>query len=160
MGNKINFRETELLINELSGNEKGLRSTIIKFVCYFNLFESYLCENNIEHWYKFFNKYTIDESLINEYFEFFYNRYVEKNKVNDNFNGFSKYVKEPYLEELKNDLIQKQNKSKSILSISYYFRNNLYHGHKSVCELDRYEQCFGKIIDFLSKIMESSKEKK
>lgn len=160
MGNKINFEETKLLINELSGNEKGLRSTIVKSVCYFNLFESYLYENNIKHWYEFFNKFTIDESMINEYFEFFYNRYVDNNNVNEKFNGFYGLVKDNYLSQLKNDLIQKQNKSKSVLSISYYFRNNLYHGHKAICELDRYEQCFGKITDFLLKVMESSKEKK
>lgn len=160
MGIKINFDEIEPLINQLSGNEEGLRSTITKFVYYFNLFESYLYENSIKHWYEFFDRYTIDESLINEHFNFFYKRYVEKNKVNDKFNGFKKYVKRPYLEELKNDLINKQNKSKSVLSISYYFRNNLYHGHKAICELEKYNDCFQKITDFLLKIMKNAKEKK
>lgn len=159
MGNKINFEETKLLINELSGNEKGLRSTIVKFVCYFNLFESYLSERDIDHWYDFFDRYTIDENLINEYFDFFYKRYVESNNVNDKFNGFKKYVKKAYLEELKSDLINKQNKSKSVLSISYYFRNNLYHGHKAICALEKYNECFEKITDFLLKIMKNVKEK-
>lgn len=160
MGNKINFEETKLLINELSGNEKGLRSTIVKSVCYFNLFESYLYENNIEHWYEFFNRYTLDESLINDHFDFFYKRYVESNNVNDKFNSFYGFVKENYLNQLKNDLIQKQNKSKSVLSISYYFRNNLYHGHKAICELEKYNECFEKITDFLLKIMKNAKQKK
>lgn len=180
MGNNINFAEIEPLINQLceynnksnedkkktngnkdilNENNEKLKSKIVKFVCYFNLFENYLYENNIDHWYEFFNKYTIDESLINEHFDFFYDRYIENNIVNDNFNSFSKYVKREYLEKLKNDLIKKQNKSKSVLSISYYFRNNLYHGHKAICELNRYEQCFEKITDFLLKVLKHAKEK-
>lgn len=180
MGNKINFDEVEPLINQLceyndksnedknktngnknilSENNEELKSKIVKFVCCFNLFESYLYENNIEHWYEFFNRYTLDESLINGHFNFFYKRYVESNNVNDKFNGFKKYVKKAYLEELKSDLINKQNKSKSVLSISYYFRNNLYHGHKAICELEKYNECFEKITDFLLKIMKNVKEK-
>ena len=160
----MNLEENNDLICELSyisDDEKdNLKSSIIKFVCYFNLFESYLNERGIDHWYDFFDKYTVDESLINKYFEFFYKRYVKDDEVNDQFNSFYGVVKENYLNQLKNDLIQKQNKPKSVLSISYYFRNNLFHGHKAICQLKKYVACFEKITEFLLKIMENAKEKK
>ncbi len=160
---KINIAETEFLIDEISSSSqnsndnKDIKSIITKFVCYFNLFECYLSEKEVNVWYDFNKRYNVSEIYLNEFFEYFYKRYVIINSVNEKFINLCCNVKSIFRNELMHNLIQKKNKLKVLLSISYYFRNNLYHGHKSLNELDKYAECFNKIIVLLKNVMKYSK---
>ena len=153
---RINMNEAEMLIDDIScieGRQNKFKSSIIKFVCYFNLFECFCAERNVDHWYNFHEKYYIKNFYLNEYFDFFYNRYVENNKVNNNYYDLCLYVKDEHKNRLEKYLIQKANKLYVLLSISYYFRNNLYHGYKVLFELEKYEVCFEKITDILKTVI-------
>ncbi len=52
-------------------DKKNLRLAISKFVCYFNLFESFLYTARIDHWYLFCKSCKIDENIASKYFNFF-----------------------------------------------------------------------------------------
>lgn len=155
------MNEVECLINDIAYNQNQLnvKTSVIKLVCYFNLFECYLSELGIDHWYNFHKKYKVNDDVLNNFFDFFYKRYLDNNVTNKNFTGLCEYVKDEYKKNLENNLKQKKNKLKTLLSISYYFRNNLYHGHKALCELDKYTTCFEKISETLKIVMENAKEK-
>ena len=152
--------ENKNLIKEIadisSNDNKNLQPAIIRFVCYFNLFECFLEESEISHWYKFTDKFMVDDSVVDPYFQFFYKRYVDikRNQINKKFTFKNNYTK-----ELKENLLEKKNKLHTVLSISYYFRNNLYHGHKGLSSLEKYVDCFNQISGFLLTILENAKEK-
>lgn len=160
----INIFEAEYLIDDISSmrnkNKYALQKSIIKFVCYFNLFECYLAEKEVDHWYHFDYKYYVEKEYLNDYFNYFYNRYVECNKVNRDFDDLCKFVKIRYKNGLRHNLLNKRNLLYALLSISYYFRNNMYHGYKALFELDKYVECFEKITEILLTIMKNAKEKR
>ena len=108
----INIFEAEYLIDDISSmrnkNKYALQKSIIKFVCYFNLFECYLAEKEVDHWYHFDYKYYVEKEYLNDYFNYFYNRYVECNKVNRDFDDLCKFVKIRYKNGLRRNLLNKR----------------------------------------------------
>ena len=156
----INLEENKFLIEDISNtDQKELQSLIIKFVCYFNLFECFISEKNIPHWFKFHERFYVDESILDDCFKFFKNRYITDGSTNKDFEDLCKNVDKKYRNELERNLRQGKNKLHVLLSISYYFRNNLYHGHKALCQLKDYTNCFKKISNFIYDIMKNAREK-
>ena len=139
-------------------NKDPLRFAISKFVCYFNLFESFLYTTRIGPWYLFCKSCKIKENVVSKYFNFFYDRYITNGKINNEFEDLCKHVEKKYKDILKKNLTNKINKNYAVLSISYYFINYLFHGHKKISELDKFIDSFNMITDFLCDILKCANQ--
>lgn len=168
MATRINIHETQYLIDEISNVRDNryldLQRTLIRFVCYFNLFECFISEQNIPHWFKFHERFYVDELILDDCFKFFKNRYITDGSVNKDFydlcKNLSSLQKEEIINTLVNNLKEDKDKLYTLLSISYYFRNNLYHGYKDLSKLDQYKECFDIIVKIIHLTIANAKRRK
>ncbi|MBO7526384.1 MAG: hypothetical protein J6T74_00635 [Clostridia bacterium] len=157
---EINKTESLYLIDTMSiaGHER-LKESLIKMLMLFNLFECVYLKDKINDTdkYAIIDKYTMDESLIIKEFNFFKERYYNNGNFTNNFKtlNFGKDLKQ----KIGNSFIANNEKLFALTRIAYKFRNNLYHGHKHICELEKYETCFENINSFLIKFLKNAKEK-
>ena len=143
------------LIGTIGGSEyMHLICSLTKFLMLFNLFErSFL--NNGQNWYEVPQNYEIDETEITNELNFFKDRYYKDGKETSIFRSFKIYHKD----EIKKNFKNRTNIFDTLLRISYQFRNNLYHGYKHICGLNKYDDCFRQINNFMIKVIQYAKEK-
>lgn len=164
---KINIHETQYLIDEISNVRDNryldLQRTLIRFVCYFNLFECFISERNIQHWFMFHKRFYVDDPILDECFNFFKKRYITAGNTNKDFSDLCKNLsssqKEEIINTLGNNLKNDKDKLYTLLSISYYFRNNLYHGYKDLSKLEQYKECFDNIVKFIHLTISNTKRR-
>lgn len=108
------------------------------------------------------NNYSLD--LLKKFQSHFSEVYIENNVCTDRFNSLRKsnFNKNGYedwemnnLYDFLNNSLEKNKKYaiKNALTLSYTFRNNLFHGQKDIRELEMYEDDFVEISSFLISLM-------
>lgn len=142
----------------LSLREKDLKS-VRDFSLIWNIFEATVCETN-------FSIARVEQALENRKFDqaefepvlaYFKNRYVTNNAVNQRFQQlhFRRNDRGPFVEEVLLGRIKEAKQVILALSIIIYrFRNNLFHGLKSIREIDQQNRNFENANDFLKTLLD------
>src|SRR3989304_7814029 len=118
---------------------------IRNFLLFWNIFESKICRNyaNAESICSkvddLVNKRKFNFEDYKESYEYFKNRYIESGKVNYRFYYLS--FRRPDKEDLVRRVLESDNCNereviKALLIIVYRFRNNLFHGKRTLETLD------------------------
>lgn len=162
------MRETEFIKQISSFYDCEMRDILLKFLLYFNVFENkFLCgeSENSDNLRKIISNNSINIESTHQIYDFFVERYVQNGIINGCFadlfylreNG--KYRDEEtrtkIIENLKSNTSDKVTKTFTSLVIAYRFRNNLYHGNKSILHLDSYKECFNETNYFMESIIDS-----
>ena len=159
-GSLLEAQEQISALKEFSAVEFSaeLSHTLLKFVLTLSVFESIFHGNK-----KFLKKKPYEQielSWAKPYFDFFVDRYVTDGKMNSKFDLFfqDQHNDEQWvIEKLLNPgTTSETERFLVVFKISYRFRNNLLHGNigKAVRELDQYDDCFKKIIEFMVCLIE------
>lgn len=127
--------------------------TLLEFVLTFSVFESIFDDNK-----KFLAKKPykqIEPGWTKPFFDFFVKRYVTDGSMDPKFASLFQDQRDDE-QWVREKLLNPGTTSETdmflvVFKISYRFRNNLLHGNmgKAVRELDQYDECFKKIIEFM-----------
>ena len=147
-------KEQEQVIDcELSVN-------IAKIVYLFNIMEQHFSYDTNNKIIVFLNGNNISNAspIINKAFMFFKNRYITYGKINKQFDDLFKNKDSDDEKSLKTILLNSYKcniteKLKANLIIAYRFRNNIFHGNKNICELNKFNDCYLILIEFLHDIL-------
>lgn len=145
--------------------EENKLKSIFYFTLVWNIYEKNLCDKdgkiNIhpnEHSKKFLDKVNL--GLLDAVFEYFKKRYVNNGQKSTHYEMF-----EFKSEDIKNEVFQflsktnptNEEKLKSLISIAFRLRNNLFHGEKQVEELYEQNENFRMINYLLMDLIEKNK---
>ncbi len=146
-----------------STNEKDLElnTILVKFMYIFNIYEREMI-NEQKYGELKKTKFLIKnkENIYNIFF-FFLKRYVKENKITQSFWDLYTYGKDKKAKQKIINILLKGKENnlgqmfEASLSISYRFRNNLYHGNKRLEYFGEYTNCFEKIIDFIYRTLKT-----
>lgn len=159
--NNINIDKNIYLIQSmLSNNYDKVKNSLVQMVMLFNLFEKVFLSNKTrdEDKYCIIDRYVIqDENIIHDEYEFFKNRYYINGRFTSEF--YSLHLNKNLWGKVGKYFEDNENKLFLLFRIVYQIRNNLYHGYKHICELEKYLECFENINSFLLKFIKNANKK-